>query len=176
MKRIPAFFLLSMLLLAVATSFAQMMPPPGPELKKLDYFSGTWSMDGDVKPGPMGPGGKATGTSKYEWMEGKYFMVSQTSHSGVMGEGVETAYYGYDANKKIYTYDSFSSVGEHNIATATLDGDTWTWLFDANLGAATAKGRFVMKTISPTSYTYKLEFSQDGTNWVLVMDGKATKK
>jgi hypothetical protein len=164
-----------MLFLTVATSFAQ-MGPPAPELKKLDYFTGTWTMDSDFKPGPMGAGGKNTGTAKYEWMDGKYFMVSQATHSGVMGEGVETAYYGYDAGKKVYTFDSFSSMGEHNIATATIDGDTWTWLFDVPMGSATMKGRFVMKVTSPTAYNYKLEFSQDGTNWNLIMDGKATKK
>ena len=68
-----------------------------------------------------------------------------------MGEGVETAYYGYDTGKKLYTYDSFSSMGEHNIATATIDGDTWTWLFDVPMGSSTMKGRFVMKITSPTA-------------------------
>jgi hypothetical protein len=33
-----------------------------------------------------------------------------------------------------------------------------------------------MKTVSPTAHTYKLEFSQDGSNWNLAMDGKAAKK
>src|SRR5882672_4031570 len=134
MKRVSVVLLASMLLIAVATSFAQ-IPPPAPELKKLDFFTGSWTMDGDVKPGPMGPGGKSTGTAKYEWMDGRYFMVSKSTFNGVMGDGVDTAYYGYDANKKVYTYDSFSSMGEHNIATATIDGDTWNWLFDANMGA-----------------------------------------
>jgi hypothetical protein len=174
MKRVSVVLLFSMLLTTVS-AIAQ-MGPPAPELKKLDYFSGNWTMDGDVKPGPMGPGGKNTGTSKYEWMDGNYFMTSHASHSGVMGNGTETAYYGYDPGKKVYTYDSFSSVGEHNIATGTLEGDTWTWAFDVPMGSMTMKGRFVMKVASPTSYTYKLEFSQDGTNWTLIMDGKATKK
>ncbi len=175
MKRSCVVLSVSMLLIAVATSVAQ-MAPPAPELKKLDYFTGTWAMDGDVKPGPMGPGGKNTGTSKYEWMDGNYFMTSQGGYSGAMGTGKETAYYGYDANKKVYTYDSFSTAGEHNIATGTFDADTWTWLFDIPMGNSTGKGRFVMKVASPTSYNYKLEFSQDGTNWNLIMDGKATKK
>ena len=175
MKRVSVVLLLFVLMMEVA-AVAQMMGPPAPELKKLDYFVGTWAMDGDVKPGPMGAGGKSTGTGKYEWMEGNYFMTSQTSFSGVMGTGKETAYYGYDANKKVYNYDSFSSVGEHNIAVGTFEGDTWTWAFDVPMGGSTAKGRFVMKETSPTFYTYKLEFSQDGTNWNLIMDGKATKK
>lgn len=120
MRRVSTVLLASMLFLAVANSFAQMPPPPAPELKKLDYFLGSWTMDGDVKPGPMGQGGKTTGSTKFEWMDGEYFMVSQTSHSGVMGEGTDTAYYGHDAKKKVYTYDSFSSVGEHNVATQLL--------------------------------------------------------
>jgi hypothetical protein len=30
--------------------------------------------------------------------------------------------------------------------------------------------------LSPTSYTMAYEISQDGTKWMTVMDGKATKK
>src|SRR5882672_6790875 len=130
MKRVPALLLVSMLLLAVATSLAQMPPPPAPELKKLDYFSGSWTMDGDVKPGPMGPGGKSTGTAKYEWMDGNYFLMAHSIFSGVMGEGKETSYMGYDSGKKAYTYDAFNSMGMHEVATGTLDGDSWIWLFD----------------------------------------------
>ena len=33
-----------------------------------------------------------------------------------------------------------------------------------------------MTEVSPTSYTYKYEISQDGNTWTLVMDGKSTKK
>ena len=175
MKRVSVVLLVFMLLATAGTSFAQ-MAPPAPELKKLDYFVGNWTMDGDVKPGPMGPGGKNTGTSKNEWMDGNYFMTSQGGYNGAMGTGKETAFYGYDVNKKVYTYDSFSSAGEHNIATGTVDTDTWTWSFDIPMGSTTGKGRFVIKVTSPTSYNYKLEFSQDGTNWNLIMDGKATKK
>src|SRR5256885_6763466 len=109
MKRVPVVLLVAMFFVAVATSFAQ-MGPPAPELKKVDYLIGTWTMDGDVKPGRMGAGGKNTGTAKYVWMDGRYFMVSQATHNGVMGEGTETAYYGYDASKKVYTYDSFSTM------------------------------------------------------------------
>jgi len=29
--------------------------------------------------------------------------------------------------------------------------------------------------VSPTLYSYKFEMSPDGTNWNLVMEGKATK-
>jgi Protein of unknown function (DUF1579) len=165
------------LLISLAGAFAQGPPPPAPELKKLDYFVGTWSMDGDVKPGPMGPGGKSTGTSKYEWMDGNYFLVAHGTFGGVMGEGSETSYMGYDSGKNAYTYDAFNSIGMHETATGKLDGDTWTWLFDENMGGMTMKGRFTMKILTPTSYTYKFELSPDGgSSWNVFMDGKATKQ
>lgn len=44
---------------AAANLWAQaLVSKPGSELKKLDYFLGTWTLDGDSKPGPMGMGGK----------------------------------------------------------------------------------------------------------------------
>jgi hypothetical protein len=47
------------LLLGIALSArAQMeIPKPAPELKKLNYFAGRWTAEGDIKPGPMGSGG-----------------------------------------------------------------------------------------------------------------------
>src|SRR5437870_7648855 len=46
------------------------MPKPGPEHKRLGYFTGTWRLEGETKPGPFGPGGKFTGTDHNDWMEG----------------------------------------------------------------------------------------------------------
>ena len=40
------------------------------------------------------------------------------------------------------------------------------------MGPKTMKGRFTMKILSPTAYSYKYEASSDGTNWTLWMDGK----
>jgi hypothetical protein len=38
-----------------------MQPPaPAPELKKLDYFAGNWSVEANMKPSSYGPGGKTT--------------------------------------------------------------------------------------------------------------------
>jgi hypothetical protein len=44
------------------------------------------------------------------------------------------------------------------------------------MGGMIMKGRFTMKIVSPTSYTYKFELSQDGSSWNVFMDGKASKK
>jgi Protein of unknown function (DUF1579) len=160
-----------------ASAFAQMpAPKPAPELSKLDYFAGNWIADGDIKPGPMGPGGKMTSTDEGHWMDGKFFMVLHSKFKGAMGDGMSLAIMGYDPEKKVYTYNEFNSMGQAEHAEGNVAGDTWTWTSDENFGGQMFKGRYTMKVGSPTSYTFKYEISKDGTEWTTVMDGTATKK
>lgn len=175
MKRTSAL-LIGILLFTIA-AYAQMGPmKPGPEHQKLSYFVGTWTSDADMKPGPMGPGGKMTMSEDNQWMEGGFFVVIHSNYkSGAMGSGSGIAFMGYDPQEKVYTYDEFNSWGEANHSKGTVDGDTWTWTSDLKMGPQTMKGRFTMKILSPTSYTYKFEVSPDGTKWDVVMDGKDTK-
>jgi hypothetical protein len=56
-----------------------------------------------------------------------------------------------------------------------VEGDTWTWLNDAKMGSQMMKGRFTMMILSPTTYSFKFEVSQDGATWNTVMEGKETK-
>ncbi len=178
MKRIPATILLSVLCVSVclfcAQSFAQ-MPSPAPELKKLDFLAGNWTDQADMKASPMGPGGKMTMTEKNEWMPGGFFLTLHSTFTGQMGSGSGIAFMGYDADAKQYTYDEFNSMGERSHSTGSLDGGTWTWIGDQKMGSQTMKGRFTMKVLSPTSYSFKYEMSPDGTTWNTVMDGKSTK-
>jgi Protein of unknown function (DUF1579) len=161
-------------LLLAATASAQMnMPKPGPEHKKLDYFTGSWACDGDVKPGPMGPGGKMSNPQDAKWMEGGYFVVIHSQmKSASMGNGSGIAFLGYDPDEKKYTYSEFNSMGEAVQSKGTVEGDAWTWIGDMK---PAGKGRFSEKILSPTSYTFKFEMSSDGTNWTPVMEGKCTK-
>jgi len=152
------------------------LPQPAPELKKLDYFTGTWIAEGEVKPGPMGPGGKFTGTNRVEWMEGGFFLVTHSEFNGAMGKGMETAYMGYDSNDKMYTYDSFNTLGEADHAKGNVNGNTWIWDSETRMGPETMKGRLTIKAISATAYNFKFEMSPDGTTWNTVLEGKDTKK
>lgn len=152
------------------------LPKPAPELNKLDYFAGTWTAEGDVKPGPMGPGGKFKGTNRVHWMQGAFFLVTHSDFSGALGKGTETAYMGYDSSDNIYTYDSFNSLGEADHAKGNLHGDTWTWQSETRMGPRTMKARLTIKVLSPTAYHFKFEMSADGTTWNTVLEGKDTKK
>jgi Protein of unknown function (DUF1579) len=161
-------------LLLIATASAQMnMPKPGPEQKKLDYFTGNWTCESDLKPGPMGPGGKMTMTDDTKWMDGGFFVVIHSQYKSPMGNGSGISFLGYDGDEKKYTYNEFNSDGEAIVSKGTVDGDSWTWIGDMKQPAG--KGRFSEKILSPTSYNFKFEMSTDGANWMPIMDGKCTK-
>lgn len=151
------------------------MPKPGVDHKKLEVFAGTWTLDGDLKPGPMGGGGKMTETEKCEWMDGSFFLMCHSEYKTTMGDASAVSVMGFSTDDKTYTYHEFNSMGEHMEAKGALDGDTWVWTGDDKMNGATVKDRFTMKMTSPTSYNFTYEMSQDGTKWTLVMDGKATK-
>lgn len=164
------------LFLALAAVAQMEVPKPGPEHKKLDVLAGSWTLDGDMKPSPMGPGGKMTETEKCDWMDGGFFLVCHTDFKSSMGDGAGLSILGYSADDKSYTYREYNSWGESMESKGSVDNDTWTWTNDEKMGGTIMKGRFTMKLLSPTSYTFTFEMSQDGTKWTTVMDGKATKK
>jgi len=172
-----AGILLTACLIMAPAALAQMEPPkPGPEVKKLDALAGAWTLEGDVKPGPMGPGGKMTEGQKCEWMEGGYFLVCHVDFKSAMGNGYGMGVMGYSTDDKTYTYHEFNSWGEAMDAKGALDGGTWTWTSDEKMGDKMVKGRFTMKMTSSASYDFMYETSPDGSKWTTAVDGKATKK
>jgi hypothetical protein len=176
MKRISAIILFAMIAFGVIAT-AQMPEPrkPGAEEKNLAYFAGDWKMDGNLKPGPMGPGGKFSGTEHDEFMPGGFYLVAHSESSGAMGSEIGLAIMGYDPEKKVYTYDAYNNRGEAEHATGSFDGTTWTWSSDLSMGGQTIKAHFILTENSPTSYSFKFEVSPDGSTWMNVMDGAATK-
>ncbi|HKS76460.1 MAG TPA: DUF1579 family protein [Terriglobales bacterium] len=176
MKRVSTLTFVALMFSAMlSVAQAPSMPKPAPELEKAKYFLGDWKMSGDVKPGPMGPGGKFTGTQRGQWMAGKFFVVfNSTSNLGPM-KVTSTGYLGYNSEDKVYTYHEFSSNGEMINARGTVDGDTWTWTSEEKMQGKVMKGRFIEKITSPTSYEMKFEASMDGGEYVTLMEAKATK-
>ncbi len=172
----PFGVFLAVILMSTAASAQTESPKPGPELKKLDVFTGTWTLDGNMKSGSMGPGGPITESEKCEWMDGGFYLVCHSDYKSSMGNGVGLSVMGYSVADKAYTYREFNSFGEFDDSKGTVDGDTWTWINDEKMGNMTMKGRFTMKMTSSTSYNFMFDMSQDGAKWSTVMDGKATKK
>jgi len=145
-------------------------PQPGPEVKRLQYYAGTWSTEYEIKMG----GGKMATTDNSQMTMGGFFLVTHTDGNGFMGELKSLAVMGYDPRSKQYTYDAYNNFGEADHYKGTVQGDTWTWTGEIQSGSQTVSSRFIAKEVSPKMYTMKLEM-MSGANWVTVMEGKSTK-
>lgn len=169
--------IISLWIVLSAALMAQMdAPKPGPEQKKLDLFVGSWTLDGDLKATAMGPGGKISEDEKCEWLDGNFFLMCHADFKSAMGNVSGVAVMGYSGDDKAYTYREFNSMGEYMESRGSVDGDTWVWTGDDKMNGMVMKGKFTMKFSSPNAYNFTYEMSQDGTKWINVMDGKATKK
>ena len=152
------------------------MPKPGPEHQRLSAFVGTWTFEGEMKPGPMGPGGKMTGTDRIQWMPGNFFVERRFEGKGPMGEVKGLEVLGYDAGKKVHTYRFFDNMGMTGSGTFTIKGDTWTASGTSDMAGTTFHDRCNLtfggggKTL-----TIACEMSSDGKSWTPAFQGKATK-
>ncbi len=63
---------------------APAMPKPGPEVQKMAYFLGSWKEAG--KSMMPGMSGAYSGTQKWEWMSGGFFLVNHATGTGSMGK------------------------------------------------------------------------------------------
>jgi hypothetical protein len=170
---------LGLTFIAATTAFAQVRADgPQPELKKLEYFLGDWFEEGDVKAGPLGPGGRVTMLDHREWMDGKSFIIIHSKFTALKQDGTGISFMGYDPNAKVYTYDEFYSQGEADHSKGRIDGDRWIWnMNDMKMGSKMVKARYTVTIVSPILYTYKFETSEDGGHtWKLSMDGTGRKQ
>jgi Protein of unknown function (DUF1579) len=159
-------------------SMAQTATPPSPEVGKLDYFVGTWRVEGTIASGPWGPGGDFSWTDTTKWMRGNFFVIGHWDFKTppeLGGDGEEIFIMGYDTSRKVYSFDAFSSQGRRQVSQGTHDGKVWTWTSQAIYGEQKVKQRMVLKILSLTSYELIFEVSSDGVNWTRFMEGTALK-
>jgi hypothetical protein len=173
MKRI------SILLLALVVCFATAMqaqapaPKPAPELKKLSVIVGHWTIEGEDKPGPLGPGGKSSGEFGGQMILGGFFFQGRWTEKGALGGLV---IWGYDAVNKNFNFDAFWKDGTRMSGVATVSGNTFTW---AGKVVAAGKpypvrGRIVVAA-DLMSGTETGEISPEGKTWTPYFENRYTK-
>ncbi len=152
-------------------------PKPGPEHKKLGYFVGKWTMDGDTKPNPFMPGGKVTSKDTCEWFEGGFAVLCRSEGKGPTGPMKSLGIMGYSTEEKAYTYYGLdnSPMAMATVPRGTLEGGTWVYNDETKMGGKMVKSRYTIKDTTPTSYTFRWELLGEDGAWQTVMEGKATK-
>jgi hypothetical protein len=168
----------SVVLLAGSTLVrAQGAPKPGPEHKKLAYYTGKWTSESEVKANPFMPPGKYTSKDDCDWFQGGFAVMCRSEGGGPMGAMKSLGILGYSSEDKVYTYYGIDNSGmvPTTVAKGSVEGDTWTYVDEAKMGGKLVKSRYTMKQLSPTSYSFKWEMQGEGGAWSTLMEGKSTK-
>ena len=180
---------LSTLALAVAAWSAGAGPPaplaaqspqaggPGPEHARLGYFVGRWKAEGEVKPGPMGPGGKMTATDQCEWFEGRYSVVCRSEGTGPWGPSKSLGILSYNSEEKVYTYYAVdnSAMTMATVPKGKVQGDTWTYRDESTMGGRKVESRVTIKEVSPTVYTFRMEVRGEDGTWTPWVESRNSK-
>jgi hypothetical protein len=147
-------------------------PKPGPEHKKLEYFLGKWSVEGELKANEFVPAGKTVSTETNTLGPGGFYVESRA-------EGQLPTRFGfiaYDSHAKVYTSYYANSGGLVGAATGSVNGNTWTWLVEDKFAGNAIKGRTTITITSPTQYTIKYEMADGKGGYTTLVEGKATKE
>jgi hypothetical protein len=145
-----------------------------PEIKRLQYFVGTWKLAGDLKTSVLGPGGKFTGIQHNEWAADGRTVSSKWEEQRPTGRSNGQATYSYDSTQHVYRYHGSSDDGEVEDSAGSIEGNNWVWT--SNLltpSGAPAKGRFTLEVTSPSTYSFRFEIASQGDTWITVMEGSA---
>ena len=150
---------------------------PGPEHQRLGYFVGRWKAEGEIKPGPMGAGGKVTGTDTCDWFEGGFSVVCRSEGQGPTGPSKSIGILGYSAEDKAYTYYGVdnSSMIMSTVPKGTVSGKTWTYTDESTMGGQAYKSRVTIVEESPTAYTFRMEMQGPDGKWIPMMESRNTK-
>lgn len=143
---------------------------PPPELRKLDYFAGTWSTRTQL----LAPSGAValtlTGFDRVRWVLGGFFLAIDSQQSSPRATAASTTYIGYNTLSKVYIIDLFTDRGIAEHALGTFDGTTWTWI------SVEKHVRITMHITSPSSYDYTVELLPPGaSSFVTVSQSKRTR-
>ena len=146
-------------------------PKPGPEHKKLEYFVGKWTVEGEIKANEFVPAGKTVSTETATLGPGGFYVESRNEGQS----GTRLAIVAYDSHAKVYTSYYASSVGLVGVGTGTVNGNTWTWMVEDMVAGISVKGRTTVTMLSPTQFTSKYEMADGKGGYTTIVEGKATK-
>jgi len=152
-------------------------PKPTPEHKRLGYFVGKWTTEGEMQASPMGPAGKMTGTDTCEWFSGGFAVVCRSDGKSPAGPMKSLAIMGYSSEEKVYTYYGIdnSAMVMASVPKGTRQGDTWIYNDEGVMGGQKYKSRVTLKELSPTEYTFKMELQGPDGKWTPLLEAKSTK-
>ena len=147
------------------------MPKPTKHHEKLATMVGEWTGEETMSPSPWDPkGGTATSRTSTRLELGGFFLLTdyvqeRDGRVSYRGHGVV----GWDAGQERFTLYWFNSMGIDPGAAAlgTWEGDVLRFQHQHDMGHS----RYTYTFDGPDSYTFTLEHSLDGQEWMTFLQG-----
>jgi hypothetical protein len=96
----------------------------------------------------------------------------EVRQNGVEIKGMEVL--GYDSHARTYTSRFFDNFGNSGSVRASVQGNTWTFTADSEVGGKPLKERGVV-VVRGDSMTSKWDYSTDGSTWKPNFDVKGIR-
>jgi len=141
----------------------------------MGYFAGDWTASGTSRISPKTPPAPFTLKEHGEFVTDGYFLETKTSMKGPLGTVNSQRVMGYNVQDKVYTYNVYNSLGEHQVALGHVNGNTWIWNSEEKLNGLVITGRYTIVETGPNSYTFKSEVADPKGGWATVMEGTAQR-
>jgi len=160
-----------------ATAGAPEMPKPGPEMAKLNYLIGSWTMTAEYVKSPMMPeGAKQTGWYKAQLGPGGFSVIADFEADGPAGKEIGHEILTWDPAKNAYTVVTVgNSFPGAVMGVGKWEGGNLAIETAFEMGGQTMHMRAVYT--NPTDKEVHIEEflqAKDGT-WQLIWKGDATK-
>ncbi len=147
-------------------------PKPGPEHKKLEYFLGKWTVEGEIKANEFVRAGKTVGTETCTLGPGGFYIEFDRPEGQIpRTQGIMA----YDSHAKVYTSFYANSAGLVGTGTGTVSGNTWTWMVEDKVFGKAVKGRTTVTIKSASQFTIKYEMADANGRYKTITEGTATK-
>lgn len=146
------------------------MPQPSEKHRKLEKLVGIWIGDETIAPNPWDQGGPARGCVDNKPAANGFIVVQnyeqrRNGQTSFTGHGV----FQYDAKADRYLMYWWDSMGmPPSVFTGTFEEDD-TLTLTCDEPAMKSRATFIVSDFE--NYSFKMEVSQDGANWMTFMEG-----
>ena len=139
---------------------------PAAEMSNLQWFDGNWTCEGTVPAGPMGPGGKISGTVSSRKDLGGFWQSGTVKSSMGNMPGMEGMFHmTYDAGTKEYVMLWVDNMGSYSQQTSKgWDGDKMVFAGTTLMGGKRWATRDTFTRMGKT-LKHDWEGQMDGSTW-----------
>jgi hypothetical protein len=143
------------------------------EVEKLGAFAGEWVASGEMKDTPYSKAKiKSHDEMSCQWTPNHGFMIcDQTIHTSA-GTNNELSIYTYNPQEHAFAFFGLSrNDKEARTTKLTIENNLWTYWDEEEDGGKRVRFRTTNQFTSPTKVTWRSEYSEDGSHWVLMGEG-----